>query len=56
MPKGIRYSEEFKRDTVSQVIDRGYSVQEVADRLGITSYVTLRHKHAAKFYLTINTF
>ncbi|MCL4167030.1 UNVERIFIED_CONTAM: hypothetical protein GTU68_056061 [Idotea baltica] len=37
MPKGIRYTEEFKRDAVSQVIDRGYSVQEVADRLGITT-------------------
>lgn len=37
MPKGIRYSDEFKRDAVSQFIDRGYSVQEVADRLGITT-------------------
>ncbi|CAG0909301.1 unnamed protein product [Cyprideis torosa] len=37
MPKGIRYSDEFKRDAVSQVVDRGYSVQEVADRLGITT-------------------
>lgn len=37
MPKAIRYSDEFKRDAVSQVIDRGYSVQEVVDRLGITT-------------------
>lgn len=37
MPKGIRYTEEFKRDAVAQVIDRGYSVGDVADRLGITT-------------------
>ena len=37
MPKGLRYSDEFKRDAVSQVVDRGYSVQEVSDRLGIKS-------------------
>ena len=37
MPRGIRYTDEFKRDAVSQVVDRGYSVQEVADRLGITT-------------------
>ena len=28
-----RFTEEFKRDAVSQVIDRGYSVSEVAARL-----------------------
>ena len=37
MPKGIGYSDEFRRDAVSQFIDRGYSVQEVADSLGITT-------------------
>jgi transposase len=37
MPKGIRYTEEFKRDAVSQVTDRGYSVKEVSDRLGIST-------------------
>ena len=35
MPRGIRYSDEFKRDAVAQVTERGYSVQEVSDRLGI---------------------
>ena len=30
-----RYTEEFKRDAVFQVKDRGYSVQSVADRLGV---------------------
>ncbi len=35
MSTGIRYTEEFKRDAVSQVIDRGYRVKEVAERLGV---------------------
>ncbi len=29
-----RFTEEFKRDAVAQVIDRGYAVSEVAERLG----------------------
>ena len=33
---GIRYTEEFKRDAVSQVKDRGYAVSEVSQRLGIS--------------------
>ena len=37
MTKGMRYTEEFKRDGVSQVTDRGYSVREVSDRLGIST-------------------
>jgi transposase len=37
MTKGMRYTEEFKRDAVSQVTDRGYSVREVSDRLGIST-------------------
>lgn len=34
---GKRYSEEFKIEAVGQVTDRGYSVSEVATRLGITT-------------------
>jgi len=34
---GKRYSEEFKIEAVRQVTDRGYSVSEVAGRLGITT-------------------
>ena len=30
-----RYTEEFKRDAVFQVKERGYSVQDVAQRLGV---------------------
>ena len=37
MTKGIRYTEEFKKDAVSQVTDQVYSVQEVSDRLGIST-------------------
>jgi transposase len=33
----IRFNEAFKRDAVSQVVERGYSVREVADRLGIST-------------------
>ena len=45
---GIRYTEEFKRDAVSQVKDRGYSVNEVSARLGISIkslYAWIRHYH-----------
>ena len=37
MTKGIRYTEEFKKDAVSQVVDRGYSVKEVSGRLGVST-------------------
>ena len=33
----IRYTDEFKRDAISQVKDRGYSVRDVASRLGIST-------------------
>lgn len=32
----IRYSDEFKIEAVVQATGRGYSVKEVAERLGIT--------------------
>jgi transposase len=47
---GKRYTEEFKIEAVRQVTDRGYSVTEVADRLGVTThslYAWLK-KHGAK--------
>lgn len=31
---GIRITDEFKRDAVAQVVDRGYLVAEVSERLG----------------------
>lgn len=30
-----KFTDEFKRDAVAQVEDRGYSVREVAERLGV---------------------
>ena len=37
MNKGIRFTDEFKQDAVAQVVERGYAVSEVADRLGIST-------------------
>lgn len=37
MAKGIRYSDEFKQEAVNQVAIHGYSVADVADRLGIST-------------------
>jgi len=42
MSKGKRYTQEFKTEAVKQITERGYSVSEVADRLGICSK-TLYH-------------
>ena len=33
-----RYTEEFKIEAVKQVTERGYSVREVAERLGVTTH------------------
>ena len=35
---GKRYPEEFKVEAVKQVVDRGYSVADVARRLDITTH------------------
>ena len=32
-----RFTDEFKQDAVAQVVERGYAVSEVADRLGIST-------------------
>ena len=37
MGKQDRFTDEFKRDAVAQIIDRGYPVSEVAVRLGIST-------------------
>jgi transposase len=37
MGKQDRFTDEFKREAVAQVVDRGYAVREVADRLGIST-------------------
>ena len=33
-----RYSPEFKDEAVRQVLDRGYSVAEVSERLGVSAH------------------
>jgi len=38
MSSGKRYTEEFKIEAVKQVMERGYSVAEVAERLGTTTH------------------
>ena len=40
MGKG-KFSEEFKRDAVAQITERGYPVTEVAQRLGVVSQHSL---------------
>jgi transposase len=35
---GTRYSKEFKVEAVAQVVDRGYTVKEVATRIGVSQY------------------
>ena len=37
-----RYTEEFKIEAVKQVTERGYSVAEVAERLGTTTHSLYR--------------
>ena len=34
---GAKFTDEFKRDAVAQVDDRGYPVREVAERLGVST-------------------
>ncbi len=36
MPGRIRYTEDFKREAVAQVTDRGHSVTSVAKRIGVS--------------------
>lgn len=45
------YSQEFKDEAIRQVTERGYSVKEVAERLGVTShslYIWVRKARPAK--------
>lgn len=37
MPRGSRYSDEFKQEAVNQVTVNAYPVNEVAERLGIST-------------------
>lgn len=35
---GQRYTPEFKDEAVRQIVDRGYTVAEVSERLGVSSH------------------
>jgi transposase len=37
MGKQDRFADEFRQDAVAQVVERGYAVSEVAERLGIST-------------------
>lgn len=43
-----RYSPEFKDEAIRQVIDRGYSVPEVAQRLGVSAHSLYKWVNAVK--------
>ena len=42
---GIRFTDEFKRDAVAQVVDRGYSVAKVSERLWISTKSLYLHQN-----------
>ena len=43
-----RYSPEFKDEAVRQVVDRGYSVAEVSERLGVSAHSLYKWVKAIK--------
>lgn len=43
-----RYSPEFKEEAVRQIVDRGYSVTEVSQRLGVSSHSLYKWVKAVK--------
>lgn len=43
-----RYSLEFKEEAVRQIVDRGYSVTDVAERLGVSAHSLYKWVKAVK--------
>jgi len=43
-----RYSAEFRDEAVRQVLDRGYSVKEVSQRLGVSAHSLYKWVKAVK--------
>lgn len=43
-----RYSPEFKDEAVRQILERGYSVTEVSERLGVSSHSLYKWVKAVK--------
>lgn len=44
----VRYTTEFKDEAVRQVVERGHSVAEVAERLGVSSHSLYNWVNAVK--------
>jgi transposase len=42
----IKFSDDFKRDAVAQITQRGYRVAEVSDRLGVSQHSLYAWKRA----------
>lgn len=45
---GQRYTPEFKNEAVRQIVDRGYSVAEVSERLGVSAHSLYKWVKAVK--------
>jgi len=43
-----RYSDEFRQEAVRQILDRGYSVKEVSERLGVSPHSLYKWVKAVK--------
>ena len=43
-----RYSEEFREEAVRQIVDRGYFVKEVSERLGVSTHSLYKWVKAVK--------
>ena len=46
MGKG-NFTEEFKRDAVAQIVERGYPVAEVSQRLGVSQHSLYEWKRSS---------
>ena len=44
----VRYTPEFKEEAVRQVVERGHSVADVAERLGVSSHSLYNWVNAVK--------
>jgi transposase len=43
-----RYTPEFKEEAVRQIVDRGYSVAELSERLGVSAHSLYKWVKAVK--------
>lgn len=43
-----RYTPEFKEEAVRQIVDRGYSVSEISERLGVSAHSLYKWVKAIK--------